>query len=100
MAAAVSQDPHTALLLHTREELGVDHEELPSPVLAGVASLLAFSLGALLPLLPYLAGLPVLAVALGITAVALLARGVIVGRPPRPAIPASGLRPLPLRGPV
>ena len=51
--------------LHTREELGVDPHDLPSPLLAGVASLLAFSLGALLPLLPYLIGLPaLLAVAL------------------------------------
>ena len=58
MAAAVSKDPDTALRVHTREELGIDPSELPSPVLAGVASLLAFSLGALMPLLPYLAGLP------------------------------------------
>jgi VIT1/CCC1 family predicted Fe2+/Mn2+ transporter len=98
MAAAVSQDPHTALRLHTREELGVDHEDLPSPVLAGVASLLAFSLGALLPLLPYLSGLPVLAVALGVTAVALLAGGMIVGRLTGRSILASGLRQLALGG--
>jgi hypothetical protein len=50
MAAAVSKDPDTALLLHTREELGLDPAELPSAVLAGVASLFAFSLGALVPL--------------------------------------------------
>ena len=56
MAAAVSADPGTALRVHTREELGVDPDELPSPVLAGAASLLAFSLGALVPLLPYLVG--------------------------------------------
>jgi VIT1/CCC1 family predicted Fe2+/Mn2+ transporter len=98
MAAAVSRDPHAALRLHTREELGVDHEDLPSPVLAGVASLLAFSLGALLPLLPYLAGLPVLAAALGITAVALLAGGMIVGRLTGRSILASGLRQLALGG--
>jgi hypothetical protein len=58
MAAAVSADPGTALRIHTREELGVDPEELPSPLLAGTASLLAFSLGALVPLLPYLVGFP------------------------------------------
>src|SRR5450432_3103942 len=29
MAAAVSKDPNTALRVHTREELGVDHTELP-----------------------------------------------------------------------
>jgi VIT1/CCC1 family predicted Fe2+/Mn2+ transporter len=58
MAAAVSRDPGTALRVHAREELGVAPDELPSAVLAGVASLLAFSFGALAPLLPYLAGLP------------------------------------------
>ena len=31
MAAAVSRDPDTALRVHTREELGVDPFELPSP---------------------------------------------------------------------
>ena len=64
MAAAVSRDPGTALRVHTREELGVDPSDLPSPVLAGFASLCAFSLGALVPLLPYLLGLPYLAATL------------------------------------
>ena len=94
MAAAVSKDPGTALRVHTREELGVDPSELPSPVLAAVASLFAFSLGALLPLLPYLLGLPVLAVALGVTAVALAAGGMIVGRLTGRPVLRSGARQL------
>jgi vacuolar iron transporter family protein len=65
MAAAVSQDPDTALRVHTREELGVDSHELPSAVRAGYSSLVAFSVGALVPLLPYLVGLPDLAATLG-----------------------------------
>jgi VIT1/CCC1 family predicted Fe2+/Mn2+ transporter len=96
MAAAVSRDPSTALRVHTREELGVDHTELPSPILAGVASLLAFSLGALLPLLPYLVGLPALAVTLAITAVALITGGMIVGRLTGRPLLRSGLRQLAL----
>jgi VIT1/CCC1 family predicted Fe2+/Mn2+ transporter len=80
MAAAVSRDPEMALRVHTREELGVDHHALPSAVLAGGASLVAFSVGALLPLLPYLVGLPSLTTALALTAVALLAGGMVVGR--------------------
>ena len=56
MAAAVSADPDTALQVHTRQELGVDPQDLPSPLLAGTSSLLAFSAGALVPLLPYLLG--------------------------------------------
>src|SRR5439155_9268232 len=43
MAAAVSSDPERALRVHTREELGVDHQELPSAWLAGAASFAAFS---------------------------------------------------------
>lgn len=80
MAAAVSRDPDTALRWHAREELGVDPEELPSPLSAGVASLVAFSGGALVPLLPYLAGPAGLGAALGITAVALVVGGMVVGR--------------------
>jgi vacuolar iron transporter family protein len=98
MAAAVSRDPDTALRVHTRQELGVDPFELPSAVLAGVSSLVAFSLGALIPLLPYLAGLPVLAVALGIAAVALLAGGVGVGRLTGRPLLRSGVRQLALGG--
>jgi len=94
MAAAVSSDPNTALRVHTREELGVDHTELPSPVLAGVASLLAFSLGALVPLLPYLAGLSYLAATLVVTAAALTTGGIVVGRLTGRPLLRSGLRQL------
>jgi VIT1/CCC1 family predicted Fe2+/Mn2+ transporter len=79
MAAAVSRDPETALRVHTREELGVDHHALPSAVLAGGASLVAFSVGAIIPLVPYLAGLHSLTTALALTAVALVAGGMVVG---------------------
>jgi VIT1/CCC1 family predicted Fe2+/Mn2+ transporter len=48
--------------------------------MAGAASLLAFSVGALVPLLPYLVGLPHLAATLAITAAALIAGGMVVGR--------------------
>lgn len=91
MAAAVSADPETALRVHTREELGVDSHELPSAVVAGGASLLAFSIGALLPLLPYLIGTPSLLVSLIITAVALVGGGMVVGRlTGRPLLLAGG----------
>jgi VIT1/CCC1 family predicted Fe2+/Mn2+ transporter len=96
MAAAVSQDPDTALRVHTREELGVDPFELPSPVLAGISSLIAFSTGALIPLLPYLAGLNSLAAALGIAAAALLTLGMVVGKLTGRPVVRSGLRQLAL----
>jgi vacuolar iron transporter family protein len=98
MAAAVMKDPGTALRVHTREELGVDLTALPSPILAGVASLFAFSLGALVPLLPYLLGFPVLAAALVITAVALAAGGMTIGRLTGRPVLRSGLRQLALGG--
>jgi len=98
MAAAVSQDPDTALRVHTREELGVDPFELPSAVLAGVSSLVAFSVGALVPLLPYLAGLSALAAALGLAAAALLAGGMAVGRLTGRPMLRAGLRQLALGG--
>jgi VIT1/CCC1 family predicted Fe2+/Mn2+ transporter len=98
MAAAVSKDPKTALRVHTREELGIDHTELPSPLLAGVSSLFAFSFGALVPLLPYLLGFPFLAVTLTITAVALAAGGMVVGKLTGRPVLRSGLRQLVLGG--
>ena len=98
MAAAVSADPDTALRLHTREELGVDPDELPSPVIAGVASLLAFSCGALVPLFPYLVGASVLWVSLVLTGVALAGGGAVVGRLTGRPVLTSGLRQLALGG--
>ncbi len=94
MAAAVSRDPDTALRVHARDELGVDPQELPSAVLAGIASLLAFSSGALIPLLPYLFGLHLLAVSLGIAAAALFTLGMSVGRLTGRPLLRSGLRQL------
>ena len=96
MADAVSRDPETALRFHTREERGVDHRGLPSPVLAAGASLVAFSLGALLPLLPYLLGLHSLVTALVIAAIALAAGGVLVGRLTGRPVLHSGARQLAL----
>jgi vacuolar iron transporter family protein len=98
MAAAVSADPERALRIHTREELGVDHHDLPSPWLAGAASFAAFSVGALLPLLPYLLGAPTLTATLLVTAVALTAGGMIVGRLTGRPLLRSGIRQLALGG--
>ena len=80
VARQVSAHPEKALNLHVREELGVDYNELPSPVVAAGASLLTFAAGALIPLLPYLIGLGSLAATLGISAVAAFAGGGLVGR--------------------
>ncbi len=79
-AAEISAHPEKALAVHTLEELGVDSSELPSPLVAAGASLASFAVGALIPLFPYLVGVPVLGVALGLAAVAAVAGGGIVAR--------------------
>jgi VIT1/CCC1 family predicted Fe2+/Mn2+ transporter len=56
LATAMMRDPETALEAHAREELGIDPEALGSPVGAAAASFGTFSIGALLPLLPWLVG--------------------------------------------
>jgi vacuolar iron transporter family protein len=80
VARQISAHPADALLVHVREELGVDHEDLPSPYVAAGASLLTFAVGALIPLLPYLLGAGSLAASLGLGAAAALAGGALVAR--------------------
>jgi VIT1/CCC1 family predicted Fe2+/Mn2+ transporter len=98
MAAAVSKDPEMALRFHTRDELGLDADDLPSAILAGSASLVAFSIGALLPLIPYLFGFPGLLAAMLITAAALIGGGMFVGRLTGRPLLRSGARQLLLGG--
>ncbi|MFM7718351.1 MAG: VIT1/CCC1 transporter family protein [Actinomycetota bacterium] len=54
VAEALMRDPARALDTHAREELGLDPEEgLGSPVAAATWSFLTFSVGALIPLAPF-----------------------------------------------
>jgi VIT1/CCC1 family predicted Fe2+/Mn2+ transporter len=80
VAAQISKNPAAALNVHVREDLGVDPHDLPSPLVAAGASLVTFSVGALIPLLPYLAGANSLALALGCAAVAAVIGGGVVAR--------------------
>jgi vacuolar iron transporter family protein len=80
VARQVSAHPEQALLVHVREELGVDHQDLPSPITAAAASLVTFAVGALIPLLPYLAGFDSLATALILAAIAAFVGGGVVSR--------------------
>jgi VIT1/CCC1 family predicted Fe2+/Mn2+ transporter len=79
-AAEISAHPDKALAVHALEELGVDPGELPSPFVAAGASLASFAVGALIPLIPYLAGLHLLWLALALAAVAAVAGGGTVAR--------------------
>lgn len=55
-AAEVMRSPTDALAVHAREELGVDPGALPSPMNAAMLSLIAFLIGAFLPLVPWFIG--------------------------------------------
>ncbi|HUN36077.1 MAG TPA: VIT1/CCC1 transporter family protein [Trebonia sp.] len=79
-AAEISAHPDKALGFHALEELGVNPEELPSPLLAAGASLVAFSCGAIIPLFPYLFTSNVLWLALGLSALAAVVGGGLVAR--------------------
>jgi VIT1/CCC1 family predicted Fe2+/Mn2+ transporter len=80
VARQVSVHPDQALGVHVQEELGVDHKDLPSPLMAAGASLVTFAVGALIPLFPYLIGFHSLAAALVLAAVAAFIGGGLVSR--------------------
>jgi len=54
MAYEMIQDKEHALDALTREELGLNPDDLGSPVMAALSSFAAFAFGALIPLLPFL----------------------------------------------
>jgi VIT1/CCC1 family predicted Fe2+/Mn2+ transporter len=56
MAEVVMSDPDVALEVHAREELGIDPAGTGNPAGAAAASCVAFAIGAILPLLPWLIG--------------------------------------------
>ena len=56
VATELMSDPEVALDVHAREELGVDPNQLGSPLTAAAASFWAFSIGAFVPLVPWLVG--------------------------------------------
>lgn len=80
VAAQLSRDPDQALTIHVREELGMDPHALPSPWTAAGSSLLSFSFGALIPLLPYLFGVKVLWLSAVLALVALFVAGAVTAR--------------------
>jgi VIT1/CCC1 family predicted Fe2+/Mn2+ transporter len=79
-AKVVMQDPEVALETHAREELGLDPEELGSPWGAAISSFVTFTVGAAIPLIPFIIGSGVAAAlaAVGISAVALFVVGAIM----------------------
>jgi len=80
LAALMIENPDTGLNALAREELGLNPEDLVSPIGAMLSSFISFSIGAALPLLPFLIShspwnLPI---SIAITALTLFAIGMIL----------------------
>jgi len=93
-AAEVMRDPERAVMVHAREEFGLDPAQLPAPVQIGGVSLVAFLAGALVPLLPWTwaTGSAASATSIGLACVAALAAGAVIGRQAERHVVRSALR--------
>jgi VIT1/CCC1 family predicted Fe2+/Mn2+ transporter len=100
VARQLSRDAENVWKVHAREELGVDPDSLPSPWTAAWSSFFAFSIGALIPLLPYLVGAKSLLIALVLAAGGLFGVGALIARFTGRRWWYSGLRQLLLGGAV
>jgi len=78
VARQVHRDIDNAVNVHAREELGVDPRSLASPTVAAASSFVAFAIGALVPVLPYLLGANTLVPGLIVTLIALFGCGAVV----------------------
>jgi VIT1/CCC1 family predicted Fe2+/Mn2+ transporter len=98
VARQLSADPETAVRVHAREELGIDPDDLPSPYVAAGSSFVAFSLGAFVPVLPYLFGASSLVWPLILSMTGLFLSGALVSRFTGRSAVYSGARQLVLGG--
>jgi vacuolar iron transporter family protein len=80
VAEEVHANPLLALRVHINQELGVNPDDQPSPVVAAGLSLLCFAIGALVPLIPYLLGFASLITGLLAGAGGLFLAGVLAAR--------------------
>lgn len=79
-ASQVHTDNELALKVHLAHELGLTPDEQPSPWVAASSSFMAFSIGAIIPVLPYFFGLSTLFWALVFGGVGLLLAGYIAAK--------------------
>jgi VIT1/CCC1 family predicted Fe2+/Mn2+ transporter len=88
LAGRIMRRPESALDTLTREELGLAPGDLGSPWVAATSSFASFAVGAFIPVLPFLigSGAAAMAVAIGLSAIALFAVGsavaLLAGRSP------------------
>ena len=80
LASQVMKDPEVALDTHAKEELGLNMKELGSPWGAAASSFVAFVIGAIVPVLPYMlfARNTALTTSLVLSSLALLAVGAMI----------------------
>jgi vacuolar iron transporter family protein len=101
MASQIHNDVERAVAVHAMEEFGVDPDDVPSPTVAAVSSFLSFSLGAAVPLVPFLLGFTEMTglwAALVATLTALFVCGAIVAKVTVRSWWWSGLRQMLLGG--
>lgn len=79
-ASQVHGDREQALRVHLAHELGLSPDERPSPMVAAFSSLVAFSIGAAIPLIPFLFAFGNLWWGLGFGAVGLLLAGALAAK--------------------
>jgi vacuolar iron transporter family protein len=79
-AKEVHENPARAAKLHVTYELGLDPTVAASPMWAAVSSFLTFSVGAAVPLVPYMLGYTSLWLGLGSGGVGLLIAGALASR--------------------
>jgi VIT1/CCC1 family predicted Fe2+/Mn2+ transporter len=94
VAEQLGRNPEAALEVHAREELGMAPGELPNPWLAAGSSFLAFTVGALIPVLPYLLGATTLFWSAVLSVIGLFGAGALVSRVTARSWWFSGLRQL------
>ncbi|HET6954274.1 MAG TPA: VIT1/CCC1 transporter family protein [Acidimicrobiales bacterium] len=82
VAEALMSDPDSALEAHARDELGIDTSQLGSPVGAAGSSFVTFSVGAMVPLVPWFvaAGTAAIVTSLVLGVLAAVAVGAVIGR--------------------
>jgi len=100
VSKALSADLKSALETHAREHLGLNPEDLGSPLGAAAASFLSFAVGAAVPLVPFVfgAGTRAFPISASIAAGALFLVGVASSRLTGQALVRGGLRLLVIGG--
>jgi VIT1/CCC1 family predicted Fe2+/Mn2+ transporter len=98
-ARAAAEDvmarPDVALRVHSREEMGIDPADLPSAFQAALISLLCFSFGAMLPVIPWFTGATGVAPAAASVLIGVVTAGIVgaaIGRYAERSIVKSVLR--------